>query len=120
MLAFSVLVKVVLQHALVTEVDAIPVIDRGKEHFATCYLDAFGAVDKSAGTLFKQLFAVVGGECLGLEIRAPQTGAVDDIMNTSVLPDRTQNPVFDIIERQCVVINGEQLFVPGTKAEKAA
>ena len=39
-------------------------------------------------------------------------------MQPRVLPDRPQDSVFDIIQRNLLSFNAEQFFIPGTKIKK--
>ena len=64
-----------------------------------------GMIDKITGCFFKQQVQILGSKRLRLEVGTAEAGTVNSIVNPIVLPDRTQNAMFDIIQGDFLAFN---------------
>uniref|UniRef100_A0A494G9Y5 Uncharacterized protein n=1 Tax=Solanum lycopersicum TaxID=4081 RepID=A0A494G9Y5_SOLLC len=99
-LAVRIAPRVVQDIRLCSPVAGIPVVDTRGPQLAIDQGKAARVIDVIARGLLQHGVKVGTGVGAGSEVRAADRGAVDRIMDAHVLPDRVQDAVFSIVERQ--------------------
>jgi len=80
------------------KINLIPIINAGENQRIPFDLHTTSAIDIVTGRLIEQTFTVLGGERFGLQILTAVAGAIHGVMNAVILPDRSQDAVFDIVQ----------------------
>ena len=89
-----------------------PGINLGYDQLAVLDAGAAGAVDVVLRRMIEERLGVGAGKGQRLQVRAPDGGAVDGIMDARVAPDGPEDAVLDVIEAQRLTPDIQQLAVP--------
>src|SRR5215469_14416178 len=94
-------------------------LDRGNGQPASGDRSAARIIDIVPRRLVEQDFGVACGESRGQQVGAPQSGAVDCVMDTRITPNRAQDAVLDIVEAEDLALDRDHLFAPGSRGKQS-
>jgi hypothetical protein len=89
-----------------------PDINLGYDQLSVLDAGAAGAVDLVLRRVIEERLGVGAGKGQRLQVRAPDGGAVDGIMDARVAPDGPEDAVLYVIEAQRLTLDIQQLAVP--------
>ena len=101
-----------------TKIRFKPVVNARHDQTAVLDLRAAGMVDEITCRGFEQSFGVGSSKRLRLQVRATKCGAVHRVVDASILPDRTQDAVFDVIQRESLIFDGYEFQPPWAEREE--
>ena len=104
---------------IASEILVKPIIDcREDQLVIVCESNPTGMIDEGSCSRIEQSGSVFRSEGDLFQIWASETGAADRIVQPWVTPDRTQNPMLNVVQRDGFAFDLQQLFIPRPKAEE--
>ena len=97
---------------IASEILVKPIIDCREDQFViVCESNPTGMIDEGSCSRIEQGGSVFRSEGDLFQIWASETGAADRIMQPWVTPDRTQNPMLNVVQRDGFAFDLQQLFI---------